>query len=65
MTNYREVVRYPELKQRYNVPFSFEHLCRLEKQDRFPRRLKLSYRCVAWYADEIEAWLASRRQVAA
>jgi prophage regulatory protein len=32
----------------------------MEKLGKFPRRVKLSYRAVAWLEDEIEAWIAAR-----
>ena len=52
------LLRYPGLKAR-GVPYTAEHLARLEKKGLFPRRLKLSHRCVAWIEDEINDWVAA------
>lgn len=60
MANNRELLRYPELRDRYSIPYTPEHLIRMEKEGRFPRRIKLSHRCVMWRAEDIEAWLDSR-----
>jgi prophage regulatory protein len=35
-------------------------LWRLERDGQFPRRRRLSARCVAWLESEVEAWVASR-----
>ena len=42
------------------VPFSAQHILRLEKQGKFPRRIKLGARRVGWRVSEIEAWIAER-----
>lgn len=42
------------------VPFSRQHILRLEKRGRFPRRIRLGDNRVAWLRSEIEAWIASR-----
>jgi prophage regulatory protein len=42
------------------IDYTDEHRRRLEKLGRFPRRLKLSYRCVKWLETEIDAWIAAR-----
>ena len=42
------------------VPFSAQHILRLEKQGKFPRRIKLGERRVGWRASEIEAWIGAR-----
>jgi predicted DNA-binding transcriptional regulator AlpA len=55
-----EFIRYPELRPRYGIPYSFEHCCRLAAAGKFPPKLKLSYKCVGWLAADIERWLASR-----
>lgn len=40
------------------IPFSRQHLHKLEAQGKFPRRLKLAERRVAWLRAEVDAWLA-------
>jgi prophage regulatory protein len=37
---------------------------RREKEGRFPQRVRLSPRRVAWKTEEIRAWIASRQRVA-
>jgi predicted DNA-binding transcriptional regulator AlpA len=52
-------VRYPELKD-YGIPFSRQHLATLEEQGRFPRRVNLSQRVIAWRLSELRDWMAKR-----
>ena len=42
------------------VPFSRQHILRLEKRGRFPRRIRLGENRVAWLRSEIEEWIAAR-----
>lgn len=42
------------------VPYSPQHILRLEKQGRFPRRVRIGANRVAWLASEVEAWIAER-----
>jgi prophage regulatory protein len=42
------------------ILFSREHLWRLEAASKFPRRLYLSPQKIAWFEDEILAWLEQR-----
>ncbi|KAB2847988.1 MAG: AlpA family phage regulatory protein [Hyphomicrobiaceae bacterium] len=42
------------------VPFTRQHILRLEKRGRFPRRIQLSTNRVAWLMSEVEAWIADR-----
>lgn len=45
-----------------NLPVSYtkQHLLRLEKSGKFPKRVHLSARRVAWSAEAVEAWLVER-----
>jgi len=58
----RKLVSKKELKSVYGIPYCFAHIARLEKKEppAFPIRLTLGACRVAWYADEIEAWIESR-----
>ena len=47
------------------VPYSPQHILRLEKQGRFPSRIRIGARRVGWHLTEIEAWLAERPKGAA
>ena len=42
------------------VPFSPNHLRRLEAQGDFPRRIRIGANRIAWLRDEVEQWLADR-----
>lgn len=42
------------------VPYSAFHIWRLERDDRFPARVKLGPNRVGWYRAEIVAWLEER-----
>ncbi len=42
------------------VGYSPMHLWRLEKADRFPRRVKLGPNSVGWVSTEIDAWIKGR-----
>ena len=52
------IVTRKELRQ--IVPFSPQHILRLEKQGKFPKRIKIGVRRVGWYLSHVEAWLADR-----
>jgi prophage regulatory protein len=42
------------------VPYTSQHILRLEKQGKFPRRVQVGANRVAWLSSEIEAWVATR-----
>ena len=46
---------------RMMIPFTPQHILRLEKKGRFPRRIRLGENRVAWLLTEIEAWIAERK----
>jgi len=56
-------LRLPEVHQL--VPYSKMHIDRLEKEDRFPKRIHLGKGRVVWLQSEVMAWLESKRAVAA
>lgn len=43
------------------IRLSRAQLWRLEKTKRFPQRVRIGERTVAWDADEIAAWLEARK----
>ena len=53
-------LRHAQLRQMKGIPFSQAHLGRLEKAGRFPRRVFLGPKTVAWREDELDAWSAAR-----
>lgn len=42
------------------VPYTGQHILRMEKTGKFPRRIKVGPNRVAWLLSEIEAWVAAR-----
>ena len=44
------------------VPLADTTIYELEKRGDFPRRFRLSARCVVWDQGEVEAWLDERRK---
>jgi prophage regulatory protein len=55
----RLLLTYKDLKA-MGISFSREHLYRLEASRKFPRRIYLSPQKIAWFEDEILAWLTER-----
>jgi len=58
MPNHLRFLRLPDVLAR--VPYSRSHLWRMEREGKFPRRIKLGANRVAWAADEIQEWITSR-----
>lgn len=42
------------------VPFTIQHIYRLEKAGKFPRRVQVGEHRVAWVLSEIETYIADR-----
>ena len=68
MTNYDDtscprLIGKDELLER--VPYSPQHLLRLENQGRFPKRIHLGPNRVAWVESEIAEWIRSRMRARA
>ena len=61
----RKLVSKKGLKADYGIPYCFAHIARLEAAGQFPTRVRLGACRVAWYADEIEEWIASRPRASA
>jgi len=51
-----------QLKENKGVPYSREHLYRLEKSGKFPKRIRVGPNRIAWDESEVDAWLEERRQ---
>ena len=54
------VLSFRELKFQKGIPYSRQHVGRLERARKFPRRIRLSPNSVAWIEEEIDAWLEDR-----
>jgi prophage regulatory protein len=55
----RLLVSKKELKT-IGIPYSFQHIARLERAKRFPKRMQLGQCRVAWCYGEICEWIAER-----
>ncbi len=53
-----ELVLAPEIRAR--IPYSPNHLRRLEAQGEFPKRVRIGANRVAWLRAEIDQWIAER-----
>ena len=42
------------------VPYTPQHILRLEKRGKFPRRVQVGPNRVAWLLFEIQAWISAR-----
>jgi prophage regulatory protein len=54
------VLTYRELKSSKGIPYTRQHLDRLEKAGAFPRRIRISAGRIGWIEHEIDAWLKSK-----
>lgn len=48
------------LRSEKGIAFSNKHLLHLEREGRFPRRIVLGERTVAWREAEVDAWIDAR-----
>lgn len=55
----RRVLGRKGLKDK-GVLYSNVHLLRLEKQEKFPKRIQLSENRVGWIEEEVDAWIDHR-----
>ena len=64
MQQVRKLVSKRELKSIHGIPYCFAHIARLEGDGKFPIRIQLGACRVAWFTDEVEAWIAERPRAA-
>jgi len=57
---FRRTIRRGELHQ--IVPLAETTIYEMEQRGEFPRRFRLTTRCVVWDLEEIEAWIEERKQ---
>lgn len=50
----------PQSEVQRRVPYSRVQIWRLEKQGRFPKRVRIGPNRVAWVETEVEAWINDR-----
>ena len=56
----KKVVSKKELRTVCGIPYSPQHIARLEAAGRFPKRIRLGQNRVVWLVAEIEEWLNER-----
>jgi prophage regulatory protein len=56
----KQVVSKKELRTVCGIPYSPQHIARLEAAGRFPKRIQLGQNRVAWLLKEVEEWLDER-----
>lgn len=57
---FRRAIRRDELHQ--IVPLAETTIYEMEQRGEFPRRFRLTARCVVWDLEEVEAWIEARKQ---
>lgn len=57
---FRRTIRRHELHQ--IVPLAETTIYEMEQRGEFPRRFRLTARCVVWDLKEVEAWIEDRKQ---
>ena len=61
MTQYdKRLVSKKELKTVCGIPYTPQHIGRLEAAGKFPKRVRLGPNRVAWLLFEVDAWLSER-----
>ena len=55
-----KLVTKKELKAVYGIPYSPQHIARLELVGKFPKRIRLGQCRVAWLVRDVESWIQSR-----
>ncbi|MCR6700991.1 MAG: AlpA family transcriptional regulator [Dokdonella sp.] len=57
---FRRTIRRGELHQ--IVPLAETTIYEMEQRGEFPRRFRLTPRCVVWDLEEVEAWIEARKR---
>jgi prophage regulatory protein len=56
----KQIVSKKELRTVCGIPYSPQHIARLEAAGQFPKRIRLGQNRVAWLLSEVEEWLNER-----
>ena len=56
----KQLVSKKELRTVCGIPYSPQHIARLEAAGKFPKRVRLGQNRVAWLLMEVEEWLDAR-----
>ena len=54
------LLSYDELRSQMGIPYSKVHLWRLEREGKFPRRVRLGESRHGWLESEIDDWVLER-----
>jgi prophage regulatory protein len=54
------LLSYDELRSQKGIPYSKVHLWRLEREGKFPRRVRLGESRHGWLESEIDDWVLER-----
>jgi prophage regulatory protein len=49
-----------QLRDVIGIPYSRQHIYRLEQANRFPKRIRLGQGRVVWNMDDVENWIAAK-----
>jgi prophage regulatory protein len=60
----KKFVTYEQLKD-YGIDFSRQHIDRLERAGKFPKRVPMGANRIAWVEEEIIAWVKQRLEARA
>ena len=52
------LIAWPELESL--IPYTRQHILRLEKEGKFPKRVRVGEARIAWVREEVEHWIADR-----
>jgi len=55
-----KMVSKKELKSVCGIPYSPQHIARLEAAGKFPKRIRVGECRVAWLQNEVEEWIEKR-----
>lgn len=56
----KRLVSKKELRTVCGIPYTPQHIARLEAAGKFPKRVKLGPNRVAWLLSEVDAWVNER-----
>lgn len=60
MTTNLKLIPFTDLKVRFGVTFSRQHLKTLETLGKFPRRVAIGDNRVGWVEAEVEKWMSDK-----
>ena len=56
----KQLVSKKELRTVCGIPYTPQHIARLEAAGQFPKRVRLGPNRVAWLLSEVDAWVSER-----